>query len=158
MCMFFLFSCGIRHTSCALVTGVQTCALPIYWIALGLDFWVLQLAVKNEFAAAISIFVAGRLGAVWAFNRQARRGGLTPSKDSFPTIRIAQLSYVASLILQWFALHVPAIHSLFGEFPASADAYDKVANGIDTSIGWLSRHFSAAFNGIPHGMKIPSIG
>src|SRR3546814_20371377 len=57
-------------------------ALPI--------FWVLQLAVKNEFAAAISIFVAGRLGAVWAFNRQARRGGLTPSKDSFPTIRIAR--------------------------------------------------------------------
>src|SRR3546814_15709326 len=63
-----------------------------YWIALGLDFWVLQLAVKNEFAAAISIFVAGRLGAVWAFNREARRGGITPSKDSFQTIRMAQLS------------------------------------------------------------------
>src|SRR3546814_5094770 len=25
----FLFSCRIRHTRCALVTGVQTCALPI---------------------------------------------------------------------------------------------------------------------------------
>src|SRR3546814_6810592 len=27
----FFFSSRRRHTSCALVTGVQTCALPIYW-------------------------------------------------------------------------------------------------------------------------------
>src|SRR3546814_1904618 len=26
----FFFASRIRHTSCALVTGVQTCALPIY--------------------------------------------------------------------------------------------------------------------------------
>src|SRR3546814_4643473 len=32
MCLyvFFFFSSRRRHTSCALVTGVQTCALPIY--------------------------------------------------------------------------------------------------------------------------------
>src|SRR3546814_17893540 len=29
LCCFF-FSSRIRHTSCALVTGVQTCARPIY--------------------------------------------------------------------------------------------------------------------------------
>src|SRR3546814_9741156 len=28
--LFFFFSSIIRHTQCALVTGVQTCALPIY--------------------------------------------------------------------------------------------------------------------------------
>src|SRR3546814_6957398 len=28
--MFVFFTRRIRHTSCALVTGVQTCALPIY--------------------------------------------------------------------------------------------------------------------------------
>src|SRR3546814_6541247 len=28
-CMIFFFSSRRRHTSCALVTGVQTCALPI---------------------------------------------------------------------------------------------------------------------------------
>src|SRR3546814_13689737 len=27
--LFFFFSCRRRHTRCALVTGVQTCALPI---------------------------------------------------------------------------------------------------------------------------------
>src|SRR3546814_8074612 len=29
-CFCFFFSSRIRHTSCSLVTGVQTCALPIY--------------------------------------------------------------------------------------------------------------------------------
>src|SRR3546814_9558173 len=29
LCLFFLLSSRRRHTSCALVTGVQTCALPI---------------------------------------------------------------------------------------------------------------------------------
>src|SRR3546814_7388457 len=29
---FFFFSSRMRHTRCALVTGVQTCALPIYWV------------------------------------------------------------------------------------------------------------------------------
>src|SRR3546814_2802023 len=28
--LFFFFSSRRRHTSCALLTGVQTCALPIY--------------------------------------------------------------------------------------------------------------------------------
>src|SRR3546814_4903349 len=31
MCVFFFFSSRRRHTRCALVTGVQTCALPISW-------------------------------------------------------------------------------------------------------------------------------
>src|SRR3546814_985216 len=30
MFVFFFFSSRRRHTRCALVTGVQTCALPIY--------------------------------------------------------------------------------------------------------------------------------
>src|SRR3546814_2786176 len=30
---FFFFSSRRRHTRCALVTGVQTCALPIYFHA-----------------------------------------------------------------------------------------------------------------------------
>src|SRR3546814_8448034 len=30
LCGFFFFSSRRRHTRCALVTGVQTCALPIF--------------------------------------------------------------------------------------------------------------------------------
>src|SRR3546814_15814716 len=32
--VFFFFSSRRRHTRCALVTGVQTCALPILWASL----------------------------------------------------------------------------------------------------------------------------
>src|SRR3546814_2423037 len=32
-CIFFFFSSRRRHTRCALVTGVQTCALPIFLAA-----------------------------------------------------------------------------------------------------------------------------
>src|SRR3546814_14664457 len=32
-CLFFFFSSRRRHTRCALVTGVQTCALPIFDVA-----------------------------------------------------------------------------------------------------------------------------
>src|SRR3546814_8000227 len=31
LCLVFFFSSRRRHTRCALVTGVQTCALPICW-------------------------------------------------------------------------------------------------------------------------------
>src|SRR3546814_20922030 len=36
MSIYFFFSSNSRHTGCALVTGVQTCALPIYVVA---DIW-----------------------------------------------------------------------------------------------------------------------
>src|SRR3546814_3909747 len=35
--LFFFFSSRRRHTRCALVTGVQTCALPILSASLGVD-------------------------------------------------------------------------------------------------------------------------
>src|SRR3546814_8776945 len=41
----FVFSSRRRHTRCALVTGVQTCALPISWVALA--GFVLLLAVMG---------------------------------------------------------------------------------------------------------------
>src|SRR3546814_17374213 len=37
-CFFFFFSSRRRHTRCALVTGVQTCALPISNIIFGSTF------------------------------------------------------------------------------------------------------------------------
>src|SRR3546814_8172938 len=38
LCIFF-FSSRRRHTRCALVTGVQTCALPIFVLLGGPEFW-----------------------------------------------------------------------------------------------------------------------
>src|SRR3546814_4505199 len=38
--LIFFFSSRSRHTSCALVTGVQTCALPIYPLAWQITFFM----------------------------------------------------------------------------------------------------------------------
>src|SRR3546814_5007928 len=43
--VFFFFSSRRRHTRCALVTGVQTCALPIY---IGEHLHVADIAIVGE--------------------------------------------------------------------------------------------------------------
>src|SRR3546814_6563025 len=44
----FFFSSRRRHTSCALVTGVQTCALPIYNVTTALN----RLAASGSMSSA----------------------------------------------------------------------------------------------------------
>src|SRR3546814_4668012 len=43
----FFFSSRRRHTRCALVTGVQTCALPIFGCQAGLSAWAEAGAVRQ---------------------------------------------------------------------------------------------------------------
>src|SRR3546814_8838657 len=52
MCVFYLFffSSRRRHTRCALVTGVQTCALPI-WVQSVNDFIVFGAMAIGSFAS-----------------------------------------------------------------------------------------------------------
>src|SRR3546814_3100373 len=52
--MFFFFSSRRRHTRCALVTGVQTCALPIWTnrltqFALNATFFPIGIAAQHMF-------------------------------------------------------------------------------------------------------------
>src|SRR3546814_10603729 len=63
MCFVLLFflSSRRRHTRCALVTGVQTCALPILWSA---DNWTFGGAVgandpNNDGANQFSVSIDG---------------------------------------------------------------------------------------------------
>src|SRR3546814_6050250 len=53
--VFFCFSSRRRHTRCALVTGVQTCALPIYATAFaGLVFgYVFFWTIHDDFPPAL---------------------------------------------------------------------------------------------------------
>src|SRR3546814_2700964 len=66
-CVFvFFFSSRRRHTRCALVTGVQTCALPI-------------CLVPAMFAGLAYAFIV----AVWIGRKERRRLGWTPiAKDT----------------------------------------------------------------------------
>src|SRR3546814_4678820 len=57
MSLFFFFSSRRRHTRCALVTGVQTCALPIYHVS-----WVDIVTLHSQ---RIMGFVAKREIAGW---------------------------------------------------------------------------------------------
>src|SRR3546814_13826224 len=58
--LFFFFSSRRRHTSCALVTGVQTCALPIYREALGEDIGAIP---EGLYPGDYLKLVAGKLAA-----------------------------------------------------------------------------------------------
>src|SRR3546814_5345609 len=49
MVVYFFFSSRRRHTRCALVTGVQTCALPILWM----------LRLRTPVAKALPSLVVG---------------------------------------------------------------------------------------------------
>src|SRR3546814_3361424 len=49
MCRFFCFSSRRRHTRCALVAGVQTCALPISYVLDGLLYQQTGLTIEEHY-------------------------------------------------------------------------------------------------------------
>src|SRR3546814_17000569 len=63
---FFVFSSRRRHTRCALVTGVQTCALPISVVEVAPDL------VEIGRAVAIALGTLGRLGPIIVATTPAR--------------------------------------------------------------------------------------
>src|SRR3546814_9847218 len=75
MCIcFFCFSSRRRHTRCALVTGVQTCALPIFDRDSVADFRALTDGVHRHGAAACAqITHAGSFTFLDQAQLQARR-------------------------------------------------------------------------------------
>src|SRR3546814_1816034 len=93
--LLFLFSSRRRHTRCALVTGVQTCALPIWGLLVGLaayaghllgelfqaPFWMLTAREGADLLEgavlaplAIVAFVLGRELTIWFGAWVAARG------------------------------------------------------------------------------------
>src|SRR3546814_5044817 len=68
----FLFSSRRRHTRCALVTGVQTCALPI----LGINLKGVWLSIKYEVEAMLA---QGRGGVIVNTSSFLARGAVAGS-------------------------------------------------------------------------------
>src|SRR3546814_4807404 len=78
--VYFFFSSRRRHTRCALVTGVQTCALPIYgqnalewdgrfWFGTATD----RLVVKSEGERENGGGSDGKVEAFWSHARSEER-------------------------------------------------------------------------------------
>src|SRR3546814_8948898 len=63
MCCFLFFSSRRRHTRCALVTGVQTCALPIFTRRLADECPESRVLVLTLLEDDDSVFLALRSGA-----------------------------------------------------------------------------------------------
>src|SRR3546814_12442843 len=59
---FFFFSSRRRHTRCALVTGVQTCALPIYTGAFHLAGRAVTMPSRRLLLVALIAFAAAIAG------------------------------------------------------------------------------------------------
>src|SRR3546814_6344594 len=75
--LFFFFSSRRRHTRCALVTGVQTCALPISEIpALRDEFWK-NLRVLGDGPMNQSLERAGRVADFFELSELMVRDALT---------------------------------------------------------------------------------
>src|SRR3546814_3335443 len=65
--MFFFFSSRRRHTRCALVTGVQTCALPILPAGVG---WRLALAAVISLISLIGARIIPTFTRNWLASRR----------------------------------------------------------------------------------------
>src|SRR3546814_17505238 len=68
-CCFF-FSSRRRHTRCALVTGVQTCALPISWRPVAFEPWAARSGRATLHHQLLDL--RDRLGRVQALRASAR--------------------------------------------------------------------------------------
>src|SRR3546814_3190137 len=89
MCCFVFFSSRRRHTRCALVTGVQTCALPI---SDGSARGTLRIKLGSESYLAYCAENAGVRAWLVAAREQPRvRRGLQQQNHSFTLVLGAEL-------------------------------------------------------------------
>src|SRR3546814_6392296 len=105
MCVFF-FSIIRRHTSCALVTGGQTCALPIYGHARVLNVDPATGAIREaepKGEAARAMLDAKRPGKVYSKWRYV------PEVDAFFGITNVDLGFVLYRLDRSAAAPAPAV-------------------------------------------------
>src|SRR3546814_19162200 len=103
----FFFSSRRRHTSCALVTGVQTCALPISLSAMDPD--MARAAIAGEDAKFCSHHGFDFEAIEDAYHRNARgkriRGGSTISQQTAKNAFLIQGGgYPRKALEAWFTL------------------------------------------------------
>src|SRR3546814_4254145 len=75
MFLEFFFSSRRRHTRCALVTGVQTCALPILLLPIGAVYALLYYGLFRFFIRRFDLTTPGRERGEVAEAASASTGG-----------------------------------------------------------------------------------
>src|SRR3546814_7164165 len=84
--MFFFCSSRRRHTSCALVTGVQTCALPIFLIWLLFARGLPSVDKLRAYEPPLPTYVRGINGE--PIHSYARERRVELSYDEFPPLMV----------------------------------------------------------------------
>src|SRR3546814_5838316 len=79
----FFFSSRRRHTRCALVTGVQTCALPISYHAAKAGLWSLTESLALELAPRVRVNGVAPGHMIWALS-----GGIDAERQAAELARI----------------------------------------------------------------------
>src|SRR3546814_5300546 len=100
MMFLFFFSSRRRHTRCALVTGVQTCALPIcawHWLGLLLAFVGLVLLTRPGLDAppllgSALMLAAGVAWGVYSLHGRRSRDPLAATAGNFVRAEIGRAS------------------------------------------------------------------
>src|SRR3546814_3350374 len=109
--VFFFFASRRRQTSCALVTGVQTCALPIFLISVPIIVWGSKLVLRlmDRFPIVI-MFGAALLG--WIAGEMAMEdGALLAHTGALPAWSHYAVSLATALLVvligRWLARRRP---------------------------------------------------
>src|SRR3546814_16839576 len=153
--LLFFFSSRRRHTRCALVTGVQTCALPILLAARrdveveqgaavardgvaqlggeGIGQAALDAGLRDHAFALPRVFDAGRVAPA-CDHRLARSAGVAPGEVLAPAdieaaVRRLQWRYVQAAVAQ------PALPGTVGSYRRPATAAHRHARGIGAQQG-----------------------
>src|SRR3546814_1868377 len=99
---YFFFSSRRRHTRCALVTGVQTCALPI--LVTGTTLGGLRLYPQRNLLDRETALRMWTENVAWFSTKEGRRGRISvgqladlivPSKDYF-SVPADEISFLTS--------------------------------------------------------------
>src|SRR3546814_4797042 len=102
---FFFFSSRRRHTRCALVTGVQTCALPICAVSVAVAR-VAHDGLVTIIAIFICIIALSRIISAYYFDLQVKRGAATGSRSWELAYELGAWFYAGLVGLMAFAVLV----------------------------------------------------
>src|SRR3546814_5623340 len=89
--LVFFFSSRRRHTRCSLVTGVQTCALPISYLMGGIVGTLLVNFAKDKISTALPELWLYALGLLFIIAVTALPRGIVGEFDGEPRFRPGKL-------------------------------------------------------------------
>src|SRR3546814_6476665 len=126
---YFFLSSRRRHTRCALVTGVQTCALPIYWVVrrLGIEPQEELRSVRGLEELDLLFRSSGEEGTIDEDSVNLLTRAVRFSEKSAVDALVPRLETVGVAVAETVAdLTARAVTTGFSRFPVSDGDLDQI--------------------------------